>query len=67
MSCLELRQHASRYSWALTNWEIAQRRYPFGHILYDQAQRQAETTGKRLEELCDHCPYAGQEEKPCAN
>lgn len=63
--CDEGDRRTRRYHRLLYNWAAAQHSHPPGSFPYEVARRKARLAAETLDSLCDHCPYAGQEQKPC--
>lgn len=63
--CPEGDRRGRNYSRRLEQWGKAQARHPPGSMPYEDARRKAQIAARVLDGLCDHCPYAGQEVKPC--
>lgn len=63
--CAESDRRGRNYSRRLEQWGKAQARWLPGDMPYEVARRKVQISARVLDGLCDHCPYAGQEEKPC--
>lgn len=65
--CFELTLRSRQYGRRLEQWGKAQARWLPGDMPYEDARRKVQIAARVLDGLCDHCPYAGQEVKPCDN